>query len=149
MNLQTEIEEYIKKIKPFGINEFTIKLLGSGEYNNNYLLETNNQKYVARVSTSQLTGDVNQLQKEYDVLKYLNGKNISPEVYFIDMNGFKFPFLFEEFIEGTEIIDLKHETLEFIGSMIARINNVQIIEPHPFEVREVNYIKDINVSGSL
>lgn len=62
MNLQTEIEEYIKKIKPFGINEFTIKLLGSGEYNNNYLLETNNQKYVARVSTSQLTGDVNQLQ---------------------------------------------------------------------------------------
>jgi thiamine kinase-like enzyme len=70
--------------------------------------------------------------------------SISPEVFFIDMNGFEYPFLFEEFIEGTEIIRLDSQTLELIGSIIARINNVPLVDHNPFEVREVNYLKDID-----
>jgi thiamine kinase-like enzyme len=153
MNLIEELTVFFNKTNPLDINEFKIKDLASGEYNCNYLLDTQTNKYVVRVSVSQLTGKADQLEKEFSYLKYLENRSISPSVYLLDMNGFKYPYLIEEFVEGSVINNLDSNTLSKIANVIARINNVDTSSPGPFEYKSIDYKKDIekldNVFKSL
>lgn len=143
MNLLQPVYEYIEQTQPFDMRDFELKELASGEYNVNFLLTAKEQKYVVRVSVSQLSGAKDQLQKEYDILDYLKGRDIAPQPYFIDMAGFQFPIMIEEFIEGPSLVEFNDDVLDKIGAMIARINNVSIQNATPFEYRTIDYLRDI------
>lgn len=144
MNLLSETEAYLRLKRPMGIGDFTLSVLAAGEYNQNYLLQAADHKYVVRISVSQLSGVRNQLQHEYNTLRYLGNTGIAPAAYYLDMEGFRFPIMIEEYIEGQPIEVLSDDLLAKIGAAIARINNVAITRPHPFEVREISYTKDID-----
>lgn len=143
MDLLQQVRNYLDQKRPLDIQNFELEELASGEYNVNFLLTAHGHKYVVRVSISQLSGAGDQLQKEYDTLKYLKDQQIAPQPYFIDMTGFQFPIMIEEFIEGTPIAEFNDEVLDKIGIMIARINNVPLSDTAPFERRTINYLRDI------
>lgn len=148
MDLLHRVREYLEQRRPLTVHDFDLRELASGEYNKNFLLTAQKRKYVVRVSVSQLSGEGDQLQKEYDTLKYLKDQQIAPRPYFIDMTGFQFPIMIEEFIEGIPITEFNDEVLDKIGVMIARINNVPLSDTTPFERRTINYLRDIEHSKS-
>ncbi len=149
MELLPEINPYLDETKPLGLHDYQVSELGAGEYNINYLVEAPDKKMVLRVSVSQLSGAKDQLKHEYEVLTYLKGRGIAPEPYHLDMEGFRYPVLLEEFIEGNPVTELDKNTLTKIGHAIGAINNVPIAEPHPFEVRRVDYGRDIDAQEQV
>ncbi len=56
MELLPEIKIYLDQQRPLGIDHYSVGVLGAGEYNVNYLIETPDKKLVMRVSISQLSG---------------------------------------------------------------------------------------------
>lgn len=149
MNLIDELEQYIKQRRPLGISDFDISDLGAGEYNQNFIVKTNETKLVLRVSVSQLSGAVEQLRHEYETLEYLNNYDIAPKPLYLDMDGFKYPLMFEEFIEGDQLISLEENVLKSVGASIAEISNIPIKQGHPFEVRQVDYQADLKAHVSI
>jgi len=149
MELLSEIKQYLNANKPLGIEDYTVSELGAGEYNVNYLVDSTDKKLVLRVSVSQLSGSKDQLRHEYEVLSYLHSQNIAPEPYSLDMNGFRYPVLIEEYIDGDPVTRLDETTLTQIGRAIATINNITITEPHPFEVRSIDYVRDITAQEQV
>lgn len=143
MELLSEINLYLDKKAPLGIHDYKVSLIGAGEYNINYLVQTPDKKLVLRVSISQLSGAKDQLKHEYNTLSYLKDQNIAPDVYYLDMDGFRYPILIEEYIAGSPITQFDKDTLTQIGRAIGAINNVPINRPHPFEVRTTDYTRDI------
>ena len=73
---------------------------------------------------------------------------MAPEAYYLDMAGFRFPIMIEEYIEGESIKSLNDDLLTKIGAAIARINNVTIGKSHPFDTRAINYLRDIDTLRS-
>lgn len=149
MELLPEINAYLDETKPLGLQDYHVSELGRGEYNINYLIEAPDKKLVLRVGISQLSGAKDQLKQEYEVLDYLKGQGIAPEAYYLDMEGFRYPVLLEEFIEGKPVTELDGATLSNIGRAIGAINNVAITEPHPFEVRRIDYGHDIDIQEQV
>jgi len=92
-----------------GITE--ISHLASGEYNDNYLVNSSSGKYVFRINHgSQLFID-NQIEYEFTVLKSLEESGVTPRPFFYDNNSSVFGggVLLMEFIKGNSL-DYKKDT---------------------------------------
>lgn len=104
--LVDKIADYIKINRP-NINidlesHFSVAFLAQGEYNLNFVVEDDANKWVFRVNTgSQLQID-NQIRYEYEALKRLEISNVTPKVYYVDDNrvNFDYGILIMEFLEG-------------------------------------------------
>lgn len=103
--LINQISKYIESGKLKGIiskDSYKISFLAQGEYNINFLAETEEEKYVFRVNTgSQLHLD-NQIKYEYDALKALEISKVTPKVFYVDdtKKYFDYGILVMEFLEG-------------------------------------------------
>ena len=121
--MKNEIKEYIlNKLNPslFQENEYntiSIKKLGSGCYNLNFLLVINSKKYVLRTNPNK----ENKLKKEFMTLKKMDGF-YSPKVFLIEESK-NYIFIIEEYIEGQKIKLLNNKILKNIAISLANIHN--------------------------
>ncbi len=104
--IQENIKDYIEKYKVKEVialkEDFKVDFLAQGEYNINFTIYDNENKYVFRVNTqSQLEID-NQIKYEYDALKVLEVSRVTPKVYYLDdsKNYFDYGILIMEFLKG-------------------------------------------------
>ncbi|WP_079410973.1 phosphotransferase [Alkalithermobacter paradoxus] len=104
--LKDKIKSYIKDNninKYINIDgNFDVDFLAQGEYNVNFIVYDQKNKYVFRVNTnSQLQLD-NQIKYEYDALKKLEISGVTPKVYFLDdsKNYINYGILIMEYLNG-------------------------------------------------
>jgi len=90
-----QVEQICKKL-----DEDLVKFsfLASGNHNDNYAIETTENKYVLRIENNP---QFKNLKKEYNLLKSLKS-NLGPKVYFFDKSHKIIPtdYFVEEFIDG-------------------------------------------------
>lgn len=136
VGLIRDLDEVIDLIKE-ELNTQNVKLLGSGEYNLNYLFD---EKYVCRINLgSQLHLGENQIEYEYNALKLLENSGVTPKAYYFKNNStylFK-PFLVMEFLYGRP---LDYDTDLLIASkLLSSVHNTAfenhklIFASKPFE----------------
>lgn len=87
MNIQTPIQ---------------VEFLAQGEYNLNYLLQTESQNYVLRVNTGSQMNLANQIQYEYQALQLLTPSGVTPIPYYLDDRQKEIPYglLVMEYLPG-------------------------------------------------
>ncbi|RHW58830.1 hypothetical protein DZC34_16535, partial [Clostridium botulinum] len=81
---------------------FNVRFLAQGEYNINFILEDEINKYVFRVNTGSQLSLENQIEYEYSVLKRLENSKVTPKVYYVDGSReyIKYGVLIMEFLNG-------------------------------------------------
>lgn len=130
-----EIKEYIKKEKPLGVSgDFEISDIDpkdpSGHWN--FLIKHQDKKYVLRIIGNETPVVGDEIEKEYNILKYIEQYDVGPRVYHLDPNGFIEPVLFEEYLEGKLLTDFsENEQKKYfpvVAKLIAEINQISITE---------------------
>lgn len=104
--LENNIYTYLKEkklIKELNLTEkYKVSFLAQGEYNINYLLEGNCNKYVFRVNTGSQLNIENQIKYEFNAIKRLEISGVTPKAYYVD-NSKSFMgcgILIMEFLKG-------------------------------------------------
>ena len=112
-------------LNKFG-NGFNVDFLAQGEYNINFLIESNNKKYVFRVNTGSQLQLENQIKYEYDALKTLEISEVTPKVFYVDdtKSFFDYGILIMEFLEGRPLEYDKD--LNKAASIFAKIHSLEL-----------------------
>lgn len=124
--MQSLLKEYIKKhhkLEIFNLKKHSsifIKKLASGSYNLNYLVKIDSKNFLFRLSVYSDDFEGNKLNKEYALLKKLNGLH-APRIFYYD-EKFKYPLLIEEFVEGKKITKLSNSLIRKIARALAEIH---------------------------
>lgn len=79
-----------------------VKFLAQGEYNLNYLLQTDSKNYVLRVNTGSQMNLANQISYEYQALQRLEPSGVTPIPYYLDELPKEIPYglLVMEYLPG-------------------------------------------------
>lgn len=99
-----------------------VKLLGKGEYNSNYLIDGDYLIRIARGSQMHLT---NQIEYEYNALKFLEQSKVTPKVYDVkkdEMSGIC--YLTEEYLIGRDLN--YHTDLEIAAYLLSQIHSLDV-----------------------
>lgn len=131
-SMAEELENCIKRMNPavFDSKKLKIgsisKLAGSGEiHHNNYLVTINGKKYIARFSlTAKLSWKREHLNREYKVLKAIEGLNMAPKAYYFERGTrFRQPFILINYIEGASIRRLNEKRLLEIARLAGKLHS--------------------------
>lgn len=149
-----KIENYIRKLNPSKlgldkIGEISIKEMARGGYNINYLVEIDEHKFVFRLNLDKYLDVVNQTEYEFEILKYLEGKEIAPKAYFIDTSktNLEYDLLVEEFIENKPV-QFGEQFLKNFGHLVRKLHllppskNNLVIRNLDSLVNQWNFIKN-------
>lgn len=101
MNKAQAVSDYLWQRKEFR-NPFRVSFLAAGEYNENYLVETPDRKFVFRINHGSQLGLENQIEYEFRVLQALAQSKVTPRPYFCDPEPQGLPggVLLMEFLPG-------------------------------------------------
>ncbi|MDY0235399.1 MAG: phosphotransferase [Gudongella sp.] len=126
-----------------------VKFLAQGEYNINYTIESLTKKYVFRVNIGSQLGLNNQIEYEYNALKYLEGSDVTPKVYFVDNSReyFEYGILIMEFLKGEPLE--YHSDLIKAADIFSKIHSIEIKKNHNFLVEENIFTDRITESEIL
>lgn len=117
-----DVDEYIDLVR-LETNTNDVKILGYGEYNLNFLVDS----YVLRVNISSQIGLLNdQLRYEYDALKFLQKSGVTPVPlsYKEDSKWLKKPYLTMEFYDGRP---LNYKTdLKIAAKLLSKVHNLDV-----------------------
>lgn len=115
-------------VERFGVYSDTVRLLGQGEYNINYTIDSKvyNKKLVLRIATHSQMNLENQIRYEYDALKLLKNTNRTPKPIYCDDRKEIIPygFLVMEYLPGRHL-DYKTD-LKIAAEGLADIHNEPI-----------------------
>lgn len=102
---------------------FTVKPLAQGEYNANYVLEQNGQRWVFRVNIASQIDRDDQILYEYHALELLASTGVTPFPYYVDDTRERMPYgvLVMSFLPG-EALDYQRDTLD-AAHLFARIHS--------------------------
>ncbi|MEW6622524.1 MAG: aminoglycoside phosphotransferase family protein [Bacillota bacterium] len=138
------VEEYVdaasfKNALNLGAHEkFNVSYLAQGEYNLNYLLESQRgKKFVFRINTGSQMHLQNQIAYEYKALKLLQATGVTPRPFFLDDSLQTIPYgvLVMEYLPG-EPLNYKTD-LERAAAAFSRIHGIEFSEEETsFLVRE-------------
>lgn len=101
-----KIQLYLKQnqlIEQLHLQEpFTVKFLAQGEYNQNFLITDEKSSYVFRLNFGSQLHLENQIQYEYQALKWLERTERTPKVYYVDDShrSFQQGLLIMKFLKG-------------------------------------------------
>lgn len=104
--LSRSLEEYVNRERfKAGLSltgQVGLNYLAQGEYNLNYLLETDRGCYVLRVNTASQMKLENQIAYEYQALQLLSKSGVTPRPYYLDDRKQEIPFglLVMEYLPG-------------------------------------------------
>ena len=131
--LLPDLRSYVKDRKQeiLGTNEpFQLQFLAQGEYNINYLLETNTKKLVLRVNTASQIQQENQIKYEYDSLQILRSSGVTPAPDYLDDTKSAIPYglLTMEYLNGRP---LHYETdLAKAARIFGAIHSLPVPDDH-------------------
>lgn len=137
-----EVIDYIEKNKSkLGINNYEITFLQQGEYNINYLLNTDKGKFVLRLNSRSQMNLPNQIRYEYDTLKFLEKSGVTPKSYYVDDSSEKLlnGVILMEYLEGRPLIYEKDG--EVASNIFAKIHSLDVSSHSEFIV-ETNLFQD-------
>lgn len=127
-NFETKIMEYVKKVhlddKLNLKKDFKIEFLAQGEYNINYILEDNTKKFVFRINTASQLRLKNQINYEFNALKFIEKSTVTPTPIYVDgtKEFFDFGLLIMNFIKGRP---LNYSTdLEIAADIFSKIHSI-------------------------
>lgn len=106
-SLKEQINEYIRDILPeyFALSRNVyskVERIIVADYNVNFVVQVNHNRYLLRVNVEQQSSLPNQIEYEYQVLKFLSNFKIAPQPYLVDnsKSRLQFGFLIEEYLAG-------------------------------------------------
>ena len=124
---ENKIVEYLEQLpaRVLGLESVdSIEILDMtpGAYNLNYHVRVNAKKFIFRINIEQQSGLANQIEVEFTVLKFLEGRSIAPKgLHFDDSKKyFDFDILIEEYLEGPHLSP-GEEFLE-VADLLARLH---------------------------
>lgn len=142
-----QIKNYIKNLDPkkLGLNQannILIKEINRGGYNINYLVNFDNHKFLFRLNLDKYIDVDNQIEYEYQVLKYLEGKDIGPRPYFIDTSkeDLEHDLLVEEFIKNKPL-KFGSKFLKDLGKLVRKLHLVPLPK-NDFLIKNSNPLVD-------
>lgn len=140
-----EVVNYIEKNKEkLNIKSYSLKFLQQGEYNINYLLDTDRGKFVLRINSKSQMNLKNQIRYEYDTLKFLEKSFVTPKVFYVDdskdklLNG----VILMEYLEGRSLIYEKDS--EVAAKIFSNIHSLDIKSQNNFILEENLFTDRIN-----
>lgn len=99
-----------------------VKLLGKGEYNSNYLIDGDYLIRIARGSQMHLT---NQIEYEYNALKFLEQSKVTPKVYDVKKDKLSgISYLTEEYLIGKDLD--YHTDLKIAAYLLSQIHSLDV-----------------------
>lgn len=140
--LAKKLEEYIKNqnfMRTTGLSqEAKLEFLAQGEYNINYLIEDEEEKYVLRVNLGSQMNLEDQIGYEFSALQSLARSGVTPRAFYLDNSKEKINYglLLMEYLPGRHLDyqkDLKAAAKVFAKIHKLNIDNVDqlIEEPKP------------------
>jgi thiamine kinase-like enzyme len=124
---EKKIGDYLKQMTPqvLGVESIdSIEILGMtpGAYNLNYHVRVNEKKLIFRINIEQQSGLSNQIEVEFAVLKFLEGRRLAPRgVHFDDSKTyFDFDILIEEYLEGPHLS--LGQDVSAVASLLAKLH---------------------------
>lgn len=124
--------------QPFELKDIDSKS-PSGHWN--FLVQQEEKTFVLRMVGDEKPVIGDEIEKEYNILKYVALHDVGPKPYYFSKTDFKEPFLLEEFLSGEFLTQLAEEEQksEFpkIAELIAKINNIPITEEIRPYLREI------------
>ncbi len=130
LNIRRMIKQYLRDLPPeiLGVqNTESVEILEMtpGAYNLNYHVRVNDRKFIFRVNIEQQSGLPNQIEYEFEALKFLEGHRIAPKVYHLDNTKERFDFgiLIEECLEGP-YLGLESEEVPEVAELLVRLHSL-------------------------
>ncbi|MDJ0624667.1 MAG: aminoglycoside phosphotransferase family protein [Desulfocapsaceae bacterium] len=117
----SEIHQFLRK-SAWLSGEFDCTFLAAGEYNENYLITSQADRFVFRINHDTQLGLSNQIEYEYQVLEAVSGSGVTPKPFYYDLHagGLGKGALLMEFLPGKPL-DYDHD-LEKAAEIFARIH---------------------------
>jgi predicted Ser/Thr protein kinase len=142
--LKEKITDYLKKEEVrqiIGLKSlYNVFFLAQGEYNINFIICDEMNKYVFRVNTGSQLELENQIKYEFDSLKALESSGVTPKVHYMDHSKkeIEYGILIMEFLRGNP---LNYRTdLKKAAGVFAQIHSVQWDQ-----TEENHFIKESNL----
>lgn len=127
---EKKMVDYLKQMPPqaMGLESVdTIEILDMtpGAYNLNYHVRVNEKKFIFRINIEQQSGLSNQIEVEFEVLKFLEGQRIAPKgLHFDDSKKyFDFDILIEEYLEGPHLS--LGPDVSAVADLLARLHSLK------------------------
>lgn len=116
-----EIYQFLKK-KAWLSGEFDCTFLAAGEYNENYLINCKDARFVFRINHDTQLGLTNQIEYEYQVLEALSGSGVTPKPFYYDLHVDRFGkgALLMEYLPGKPLD--YHCDLEKAADIFAKVH---------------------------
>lgn len=140
-----DIINYIEKNKEkLKITSYTLTFLQQGEYNINYLLNTDKGKFVLRINSKSQMNLKNQIRYEYETLKFLEKSSVTPKVYYLDdsenklLNG----VILMEYLQGRSLIYQKD--MDKAAKIFSNIHSLDVTNVNNFILEENLFTDRIN-----
>jgi thiamine kinase-like enzyme len=132
-SLWESIETYLKNMPPKilaiqNIESLKFHEMTPGAYNLNFHISIDDNEFIFRVNIEQQSGLNKQAKYEYDIIRFLQGHAIAPDVYHIDdtREHFDFDILIEQYLAGPYLSYEKFQVLE-VAELLARLHS---LTPH-------------------
>lgn len=150
MKTEQKIREYLENLKPqkIGLKEKikikSIKHLGHGSSNINYLFTVKSKKFIFRLNV--YSPEERRSEKEFIALKAVEHLRIAPKCWLLDNSrkNFEESFIILEYIYGKSLDELKNSITPKIISRVARLT----AKLHNLDVKDINALH-INREGYL
>jgi thiamine kinase-like enzyme len=138
-----QIRKYISDLAPdiLGVQDMDaiefLKMI-PGSYNLNYHVRVDRKDFIFRINIDPQSGLSNQIEYEFRVLKFLQGRGIAPKVYHFDDSRQRFGFdvLIEEYLHGP-VLSLEKKYLAEVAQLLTRLHSLEprgvslVMRPNP------------------
>jgi thiamine kinase-like enzyme len=121
---------YLKQMPPQvmgleSVDSIEILDMTPGAYNLNYHVRVNEKKFIFRINIEQQSGLSNQIEVEFEVLKFLEGHRIAPKgLHFDDSKKyFDFDILIEEYLEGPHLS--LEQDISAVADLLAKLHSLK------------------------
>jgi thiamine kinase-like enzyme len=128
--MEDKITRYIEDLSPsiLGLEDTgSIEILGMtpGSYNLNFHLRIDQKDFIFRVNIDQQSGLANQIEHEFNVLKFIEGHCIAPRAFYFDDSRryFDFDILIEEYLAGPAL-SLQADYLPEVAELLTRLHSL-------------------------
>ena len=140
-SLKDKINENMKELLPQHFEKsrstyFKIERTIIADYNINFVIEVDRNRYLFRVNVEQQSGLHDQIEYEYRALKFLADYEIAPRPYLVDNSKSTLPygFVMEEYITGRYLDYDELSGILSAAALLATLHRVPLPSDNFFHV---------------
>jgi thiamine kinase-like enzyme len=136
LNETKNIERYLKKLSPdlLGLKTIdSVQILNQtpGSYNLNFHIRVNQTDFNFRINIDQQSGLSNQIEYEYRVLKFLEGRHIGPRAFLFDdtCKDFDFGIMIQQYLKGPYLTQAPRD-ITCAAELLSRLHALKPVGTH-------------------